>query len=77
MYIQDILVHPDVQRKSVGRNLVQQCLQKYEHVRTIMLLTDDRESQLLFYQSLGFSNTKSLQKTPLNAFVKMTGVSLE
>ena len=77
VYIQDILVHPDYQRKSIGHQLVLKCLEIYQHVRTIMLLTDDRESQLHFYASLGFSNTKDLQKTPLNAFVKMNGIELK
>ena len=77
VYIQDILVHPDYQRQSLGRQLVLKCLENYQHVRTIMLLTDDRESQLHFYVSLGFSNTKELQKTPLNAFVKMNGIELK
>ena len=77
VYIQDILVHPDYQKKSIGRQLVLKCLENYQHVRTIMLLTDDRESQLHFYASLGFSNTKDLQKTPLNAFVKMNGIELK
>ena len=77
VYIQDILVHPDYQRRSLGRKLVLKCLENYQHVRTIMLLTDNRESQLHFYASLGFSNTKELQKTPLNAFVKMHGIELK
>ena len=77
VYIQDILIHPDYQRQSLGRQLVLTCLENYQHVRTIMLLTDDRESQLHFYASLGFSNTKDLQKTPLNAFVKMNGIELK
>ena len=62
VYIQDILVHPDYQRQSIGRQMVLKCLEHYQHVRTIMLLTDDRESQLHFYASLGFSNTKDSTK---------------
>ena len=77
VYIQDILVHPDHQRKSIGRQLVLKCLESYQHVRTILLMTDDRESQLHFYTSLGFSNTKTLQKTPLNTFVRMNGIQLK
>ena len=77
VYIQDILLHQDYQRQSIGRQLILKCLENYQHVRTIMLLTDDRVSQLHFYSSLGFSNTKDLQKTPLNAFVKMNGIELK
>ena len=77
VYIQDILVYPDYQRQSIGRQMVLKCLENYQHVRTILLLTDDRKSQLHFYESLGFSNTKDLQKTPLNTFVKMNGIELK
>ena len=77
VYIQDILMHPDHQRKSIGRQLILKCLEIYQHVRTILLMTDDRESQLHLYASLGFSNTKTLQKIPPNTFVRMNGIQLK
>ena len=76
VYIQDILVHPDCQRQGLGRRLVQDCLDRYEDVRQKVLLTDDRPSQLAFYASLGFHNTRGLEKTPLNAFVRIEGAVL-
>ena len=76
VYIQDILVHPDHQRRGVGRALVQDVLDRYAHVRQKVLLTDDRPEQLRFYASLGFSNTAGLVSTPLNAFVRIEGVTL-
>ena len=75
-YIQDILVAPDCQRMGIGRALVEDCLARYEDVRQKVLLTDDRPEQLAFYASLGFSNTRTLSSTPLNAFVRIEGVSL-
>ena len=75
-YIQDILVHPDHQGHGLGKRLVQSILHRYRHVRQKILLTDDRPEQLSFYQSLGFSNTRNLRNTPLNAFVMIDGVNL-
>lgn len=75
-YIQDILVHPDHQRKGIGKALVEAVLHRYAHVRQKVLLTDDRPEQLRFYETLGFRNTRELEKTPLNAFVRMDGVTL-
>ena len=75
-YIQDILVHPDHQGKGLGRALVSSILNRYTHVRQKVLLTDDRPEQIHFYNTLGFSNTRSLIHTPLNAFVMIDGVEL-
>jgi GNAT superfamily N-acetyltransferase len=76
MYLQDILVDPEYQRKGIGRGLVQRCLDRFQHVRQKVLLTDDRPEQLSFYQSMGFHNTRDLVKTPLNAFVRIEGATL-
>lgn len=75
-YIQDILVRPDQQGRGVGRQLVQAILERYAHVRQKVLLTDDRPQQLEFYASLGFTNTRGLTRTPLNAFVIIEGAEL-
>ena len=75
-YIQDILVHPDYQGKGIGKALVSSILNRYAHVRQKVLLTDDRPEQIHFYNTLGFSNTRSLIDTPLNAFVMIDGVTL-
>ena len=75
-YIQDILVRPEQQGRGIGRRLVQALLERYGHVRQKVLLTDDRQQQLAFYASLGFSNTRELTRTPLNAFVIIEGAEL-
>ena len=74
--VQDILVHPSHQGRGIGRGLVEAILKRYEHVRQKVLLTDDRPQQLHFYASLGFSNTRELRETPLNAFVIIEGAEL-
>ena len=75
-YIQDILVHPDHQRRGIGQAMIQAMLAQYTHIRQKVLLTDDRPEQLAFYASLGFHNTRELVQTPLNAFVIMEGTRL-
>lgn len=74
VYIQDILVRPEFQRGGVGRALLTHLLERFAHVRSAVLLTDDDEKQLRFYASLGFKNTRDLVKVPLNAFVRMPGL---
>jgi hypothetical protein len=56
--------------------LVERCMERFEHVRQKVLLTDDRPEQIAFYQSLGFHNTRDLLDTPLNAFVRIEGAKL-
>lgn len=75
-YLQDILVSPKYQNMGVGRKLLSKTLNHFDKVRTHMILTDDEEKQLKFYESLGYRNTKELKEVPLNTFVKMRGVEL-
>lgn len=70
-YLQDILVHPDFQRRGIGRKLLINCLQRFQHVRMKVLLTDDREEQLKFYESLGYLNTKKMSNGILTTFIKL------
>ena len=76
MYLQDILVHPDFHRRGIGRALMERCLERFEHVRQKVLLTDNRPEQNAFYESLGFRNTRDLETTKLNAFVRIEGANL-
>jgi ribosomal protein S18 acetylase RimI-like enzyme len=75
-FLQDVLVLPEYQGKGIGRALINSALSKFEKCRTHLLMTDDEEKQLKFYKSLGYSNTRELEKMPLNCFVKMRGVEL-
>ncbi|MFK7602580.1 GNAT family N-acetyltransferase [Deinococcus sp. SM5_A1] len=67
LFVQDILVSPDWQRRGVGRALMGAVLDHYAHVMQTALLTDDGSEQRAFYESLGFGNTRNLG---LNAFYR-------
>ena len=54
IYIQDILILPNYHRLGIGTELMRQVIKKYDTVRQIVLMTDDRSEQKLFYESLGF-----------------------
>jgi ribosomal protein S18 acetylase RimI-like enzyme len=70
LYVQDILVHPEHQRRGIARRLLTDLLDRYSHVRAKVLLTDDEGRQKRFYESMGFTNTKDVQGFTLNAFVR-------
>ena len=74
-YLQDILVSPEFQRRGIGKQLLTRCLERYQHVRSRVLLTDDEEKQMQFYESMGFINTKNLKQFKINAFVLTDGVT--
>lgn len=69
-YLQDILVNPEYQRKGIAKQLLQMALNRYAHVRTHILLTDDDEKQHKFYESLGYRNVKEFTTPALNNFLK-------
>ncbi len=66
-YVQDVLVHPDMHRRGIGRRLLAACLERYAHVRQKVLLTDNRPEQHAFYCALGYRNASELG---LHAFVR-------
>ncbi|WP_249393594.1 GNAT family N-acetyltransferase [Deinococcus sp. QL22] len=76
LFVQDILVHPNAQRRGIVRALMSAVLERYAHVRQMALLTDDGPEQLAFYGALGFHNTRELVKTPTNAFYRTLNVDL-
>ena len=55
IFVQDILVFPDKQRKGVGTALLKAVLDRYSDVRQIELTTDNTDKTVAFYKSLGFS----------------------
>ncbi|MEO9139506.1 MAG: GNAT family N-acetyltransferase [Jatrophihabitans sp.] len=69
-YLQDVLVHPDVCRNGVGRELVLAALEPYASVRQKVLLTDDEPSQQAFYESLGYAQVREFGDGSLRAFVR-------
>lgn len=54
LFIQDLLVHPEFQRRGVGSSLVRELRSRYSHVRQIQLTTDHLPETISFYRSLGF-----------------------
>ena len=49
LFIQDLLVHPDYQRKGVGSALMISVLAQFGHVRQIHLIPDDTPENTAFY----------------------------
>ena len=67
LYIQDILVLKDYQKRGIGSRLLQEILEKYASVRQKVLLTEEAEDVRAFYEKNGFS---SCDKGTLVAFAK-------
>ena len=54
VFVQDLLVFPEHQRKGIGSALLQAVLNQYRHVRQIELATDRTQKTIAFYKSMGF-----------------------
>ena len=55
VFIQDIVVLPEYQRRGVGTKLLKAVMEKYKGVYQMQLLTDDTEKTKAFYRSVGFA----------------------
>ena len=60
LFIQDLLVHPDHQRRGIGTALMNALLDEYPHVYQIELATDNTEKTVAFYKSFGFRNLSDI-----------------
>ncbi len=69
-YLQDILVRPEHQREGIGHRLLSACLDRYQHARQKVLLTDDDEHQRRFYETSGYRGPADLD-VPINAYVRL------
>lgn len=67
VYVQDLLVDPDYQRQGIGSALLKHALQTFEHVRQILLLTDDTPETRAFYEKHGLID---VQKQRCVAYIK-------
>jgi len=67
LYIQDILVLNEHQKKGIGSMLLKEVLGKYKHVRQKVLLTEEAKDVRHFYEKNGF---ESCDKGTLVAFAK-------
>lgn len=68
VYIQDIIVHPDFQRRGIGTRLIQEMLKHFAEVYQIVLSTDNQKQTVEFYESVGFTEHSKLKCT---AFFKI------
>lgn len=59
-YVQDILVRPDRQRLGIGTRLLAAALERFAHVRQLVLITDDEEKTASFYRSAGMTDLGEL-----------------
>lgn len=66
--IQDLLVHPDWQRRGIGAALLREAVARFENVYQLELMTDDRPGTVAFYRSLGFRRASEFGCA---AFLKM------
>ena len=67
VFIQDVLVYPDKQRKGIGTALLKSLLERYPNVRQIELVTDNTPKTIAFYKSTGFAE---LSETGCCGFIK-------
>jgi GNAT superfamily N-acetyltransferase len=70
-WLQDLLVHPDHQRTGLGRALARAALERFDHVRTFALLTDDEPRQRAFYESVGLVALPDAAGGRLRSFVRL------
>ena len=60
VFIQDLLVLPEYQRKGIGSALVRRVLERFGHVRQIELATDNAPETIAFYESVGFRKMSAI-----------------
>ena len=68
IFIQDLLVEPEYQRRGIGTALLREVLSRYNHVRQIQLATDNTEKTKSFYRSCGF---RELSEIGCRGFMKV------
>lgn len=71
VHLQDVLVHPDEQRRGLGERLLNELFAQYEGIRQRVLLTDTEDRQRAFYESLGFVEAHD-HDPPLRSFVRFS-----
>jgi len=60
VFVQDIIVLPEYQRKGIGTKLLKALMDKYKDVYQMELLTDNTEKTKGFYHSAGFTASDEL-----------------
>jgi len=72
-WLQDVLVHPSAQRAGVGAALFRAALDRFAHVRTLALMTDDRPEQHAFYRAMGLEPLREAAGGRLHGFIRLGG----
>lgn len=67
IYIQDILVLQAYQKKGIGSQFLKIILDEYKDIRQIVLLTDDTDKTIKFYEKNGFTKASKYKSV---AFMK-------
>ena len=57
IYIQDILILEDYQNKGIGSKLLKIILEQYKSIRQVVLMTDNTEKTIKFYEKNGMVKT--------------------
>lgn len=68
VFVQDIIILPEYQRKGIGTKLLKAVMDKYSDVYQMKLLTDNTEKTKAFYRSVGFSASDDMGCV---AFIRM------
>ncbi len=68
VFVQDLLVRPEYQRRGVGTALLRAVMERFDGAYQIELLTDDEPKTAAFYGSLGFRPAEALG---CRAYVRM------
>ncbi len=68
VFVQNILVFPEHQRKGIGSTILQAILDRYSHVRQIEVATDNTPKTIVFYKSMGF---REMSEIGCCGFMKM------
>lgn len=58
LYVQDLIVKPDMQRKGIGRELMRRTSERFSRVRQFLLITDAEDAvSNAFYRAIGLETT--------------------
>ncbi|MBQ8312245.1 MAG: GNAT family N-acetyltransferase [Clostridia bacterium] len=68
LYIQDLLVHPAHQRKGIGTRLLNEILGSFPDVNQTVLITDDTDETICFYEAAGF---RKVQQVGCCSFIRL------
>ena len=68
VFVQDIIVLPEYQRKGIGTKLLKAVMDKFHDVYQMELLTDNTEKTKAFYRSVGFTASDDIGCA---AFIRM------